>query len=418
MSNCKGFTDSIRSKGFIYQCTNENQLFDLLAEGKVTFYVGFDCTAPSLHIGNLLTLMLTRFLQKYGNKPIILLGRATSKIGDPILKTETRPMLEYGAIDKNAEGIKKSISKFVDFDGRKNSAVLVDNDQWLGTIKYLDVLREYGKYVSLSKMLSMETVKNRLNSKSHISFLEFNYPILQSLDFLHLNKMYDCSLQIGGSDQWGNIIAGVELIHKILNKKVYGLTLPLLSTSSGTKMGKSEKGAVWLNEELLNAYEYFQYWRNIEDKDIIRFAKLYGEYSEEEECDLKKMAQKDKNMAKQCLALKITTLCHGKQLAQEALQTSLNVFANIDTKDHSVQGLPIIKINKNLTKGILSAYEIVKLSGLASSNSQAKRLILEGAVKIDGIKVLNPSQNITCNDKQTIIISVGKKKHISVKIYQ
>ena len=266
-----GFIEEIVNRGFLYQCTNMEKLKNL--DEKIVAYVGFDCTANSLHIGNLLTLMLMRLFQKYRHQVIIVIGGATSKIGDPSFRSKARPVLSDEEISRNIQGIKHSISKFLDI----KKIIMLNNADWFYKYNYIDVLKEFGSYFSVNRMLTQESVKLRLEKKYHLSFLEFNYMLLQAIDFHYLHKNYNCNVQIGGSDQWGNIIMGVDLIHKICSKEVFGLTIPLITTASGAKMGKTAQGAVWLNEDLLSPYDYFQYWRNIDDKDLLKFAKLYSD---------------------------------------------------------------------------------------------------------------------------------------------
>lgn len=402
--------EEIIYKGYLHQCTHSSELFELLQNGQITFYVGFDCTAQSLHIGNLLTIMLVRLLQSYGNKPIILLGGGTSKIGDPSGKTKARPVLETEEIQKNFDGILRSLSKFIKFGDKENEALLINNADWLEKLNHLDFLRTYGKHVSISQALSLDFIKSRLSTNQHLSLLEFSYSILQSFDFLYLYQNYGCRLQIGGSDQWGNIISGIDLTHKVTQAKVYGLTVPLLTTASGAKMGKSESGAVWLNADQMSAYEYFQYWRNIDDRDIVRFAKLYSELSKTEIEALEKVGVQDINSAKEQLAFRLTLLCHGQDAAQAAVATSKNAFS----EDTNVEGLPKISIDSARLKMGIFVHEILVLSKMIESSSEAKRLILAGAIKITNRKISTPQDKIFLQDLEkdgSLKITIGKKKH-------
>ncbi|NDB86452.1 MAG: tyrosine--tRNA ligase, partial [Alphaproteobacteria bacterium] len=296
-----GFIDELKSRGYFYQSTDLDALDNLVCTSSVSMYVGFDCTAESLHVGSLMQIMILRLAQKYGIKPIVIVGGATSRVGDPSGKDEARKALSDEGIEKNIAGIKKSLEKFIQFGDGKNDAIILDNSSWLDEIKYLEFLREYGREFSVNRMLTMDSVRARLERQQNLSFLEFNYMLLQSYDFMHLAENYNCRIQLGGSDQWGNIVMGVELVRRKLDKNVYGLTTPLLTTSSGAKMGKSVSGAIWLNEDMLSPYDYYQYWRNIEDLDLIKFSKLYAEFTEEEQRDFELVAEARINDAKKIL---------------------------------------------------------------------------------------------------------------------
>ena len=289
------FIEEFKKNGYFYQCTNIEALEKKMAQEKIVAYVGFDCTAESLHVGNLMQIMILRLLQNHGHKPIILIGGGTTKIGDPTGKEEARKYLTDENISKNMTGIKKSLSKFIRFGDGASDAIMLNNADWLDQIGYIEFLREYGRNFSVNRMLTMDSVKTRLEREQSLSFLEFNYMLLQAFDFYHLNKTQNCSLQLGGSDQWGNIVTGVELIRKMGKKESFGLTTPLLTTSSGAKMGKSISGAVWINEEHLSSYDYYQYWRNTEDADVNKFAKLYCEFTVQEEEEFESLINKNIN---------------------------------------------------------------------------------------------------------------------------
>lgn len=409
------FIKDFENKGFLYQCTDLEKLTTLMNNSKISAYIGFDCTAQSLHVGSLMQIMILRLLQQYGHKPIVILGGATSKIGDPTGKDEARKSLTKEEIAKNIEGIKKSLSKFIKFGTGANDAILIDNSDWLESLNYLDFLRNYGSFFSVNRMLSMDSVKLRLEREQHMSFLEFNYMLLQAYDFYHLNKVYGCSLQIGGSDQWGNIIMGVDFTRKLTGNEVFGMTTPLLTTASGNKMGKSVGGAVWLNEDMLSPYDYYQYWRNCEDQDVVKFAKLYSELEEGKMQEFILLAGSDINGAKKQLAFNLTKLCHGEQAAITALETATKVFeqGKIDIN------LPAIYIeHSRLTIGI-PAYELLYELNLVESKSEGRRLIRGAGAKINNqlIEDENMMINLTfMQDNQVIKISAGKKKHVLIRL--
>lgn len=407
------FIKDFENRGFLYQCTDLERLTTVMKERKIVAYIGFDCTAPSLHVGSLMQIMILRLLQQYGHKAIVIIGGATSKIGDPTGKDSARQPLSKEEITKNAQGIKETLAKFIKFGNNTNDALLIDNSEWLKSLNYLDFLRDFGSFFSVNRMLSMESVKLRLEREQHMSFLEFNYMLLQAYDFYYLNKEYDCSLQIGGSDQWGNIVMGVDLTKKLTGKEVFGLTTPLLTTSSGNKMGKTVGGAVWLKEDMLNPYEYYQYWRNCLDQDLVRFARFYSELTEEEMQEFTRLASADINNAKKQLAFNLTKICHGKQAAELALETATDVFE----KGQMAVNLPTIEVSAGMLDNIL-AYELLHKTGLVSSKSEGKRLIRGGGLKINDQTVQDENMNIDKNfaqDNQIIKITLGKKRHILLK---
>ena len=409
-----GFIDELKSRGYFYQSTDLDALDNLVCTSSVSMYVGFDCTAESLHVGSLMQIMILRLAQKYGIKPIVIVGGATSRVGDPSGKDEARKALSDEGIEKNIAGIKKSLEKFIQFGDGKNDAIILDNSSWLDEIKYLEFLREYGREFSVNRMLTMDSVRARLERQQNLSFLEFNYMLLQSYDFMHLAENYNCRIQLGGSDQWGNIVMGVELVRRKLDKNVYGLTTPLLTTSSGAKMGKSVSGAIWLNEDMLSPYDYYQYWRNIEDLDLIKFSKLYAEFTEEEQRDFELVAEARINDAKKILAYRVTSICHGPQNADEAQETARKVFE----EGGAGEALPEFIIpSAELAQGI-NLSELVYRCNLSSSKSEAKKLIKSGGVRVNNIKIEEDNSIINLSfisQEGYIKISSGKKRHALFK---
>ncbi|MCC8406175.1 MAG: tyrosine--tRNA ligase [Rickettsia endosymbiont of Sceptobius lativentris] len=409
------FIEEFINKGYFHQCTDLDQLTTITKETKIAAYIGFDCTATSLHIGSLMQIMILRLLQQHGHKPIVIIGGGTSKIGDPTWKDEARKILSKEDIAKNAEGIKKSLSKFIKFGEGESDAIMLDNAEWLDSLNYLEFLRDFGIHFSINRMLTMDSVKLRLEREQHLSFLEFNYMLLQAYDFYYLSKYYNCSLQLGGSDQWGNIVMGADLTRKISGKDVFGMTTPLLTTSSGAKMGKTAAGAVWLNEDLLSPYDYYQYWRNCEDADIVRFAKLYSELTQEELNKFESLAAEDINAAKKQLAYELTKLCHSEQAAKSALETAVKIFeeGQID------ENLPTVVLEQEVLQAGISAYELFHEAGLASSKSEARKLIRGKGAKINDEVVADENMIINTTflfDRNVIKLSAGKKRHILVKV--
>lgn len=407
----------LQERGYIYQIIDPDKLDKLLLDNKSPIYAGFDLTANCLHIGSLIPIMILRIFQKFGYKPIILLGGATTKIGDPSGKDKTRQMLTHDQIQSNLDSIQKVFNKFIDFGDKESDAIIVNNDEWLAGQNYLEFLRDIGRYFSINQMLGYESVKQRLDREQNLSFTEFNYMILQAYDFVMLNKNYNCRLQIGGSDQWGNIVNGVELNRKINpdNKEVYGMTSPLLVDSNGKKMGKTESGAVWLDDQLFTSYDYFQFLRNTTDDKVEEFLKFFTELDIKEINKLSALSGKDINKAKEILAYEATKLCHGEAKANQAKETALEVFKNKGTGDD----LPQIVISKEeLDKGIAFSALIAKCN-IVSSRSEAKRIILGGGGKINDIAYNDPMKLVTTSDfdnEMKAKISAGKKKHAIVSI--
>ena len=395
----------------MHQCTDLKMLDDLASQKTISAYIGFDCTAPSLHAGSLIQIMILRLLQRTGHKPIVLMGGGTTKVGDPSGKDESRKLLNDDTIAANMSGIKEIFTKFLSFGDGPTDAIMVNNNDWLNEINYINFLRDYGKYFSVNRMLSFESVKIRLDREYNLSFLEFNYMILQAYDFLELNRRYGCSLQLGGSDQWGNIINGVELGRRTDQCKIYGMTTPLLTTSSGAKMGKTASGAIWLNAEMLSPYDYWQYWRNTEDADVIKFLKLFTDLSLDEIAELKKVKTSEINEVKKLLANEATKLCHGTEAAIEAAETARRTFEEGGLGD----ALPSTNVPKAKLESGIFIFELFKLAGLAKSNSEARRLIKGGGGKLNGQKINDENQiitNVNINNEGTIKLSAGKKRHV------
>ena len=385
----------LQERGYIHQCTNIEELDKLTSKKKITAYIGFDCTAQSLHVGSLIQLMLIRILQKTGHQVIVLLGDGTSKIGDPSGKDKSRQLLDEKEIKNNSQNIKKNIEKFTIKNTRVKKIKFIHNSLWIDNINYINFLRTYGKNVSVNKMLTMDSISERLKREQPLSFLEFNYMVIQAYDFVQLNNREDCEVQFGGSDQWGNITAGVDLIRRINKKEVFGITTPLITTSSGDKMGKTNKGAVWLTEKLLSSNGYWQFWRNVDDKDVIRFLKIFTDLRTEDINNLKNNSASEINNNKKILADETTNLCHGKNIADSF----------------------IIKKN-DLVKG-MEAFKIVSLNKkVIQSNSDARRLIRGGAVKFDGKIISDEIKTFFEKDfkKNKIEISIGKKNYFTIKI--
>ena len=411
------FIKEITARGFIHQATDINNLDKLLDKSHIIpAYIGFDCTASSLHVGSLIQIMLLKWFQKCGHKPIVLLGGGTSLVGDPSGKDESRKLLNEAIIKSNSIGIKDVFNKFLNFDQGDNKALMVDNAEWLKNLNYIEFLRDYGKHFSINRMLTFDSVKLRLDREQTLSFLEFNYMILQAYDFYELNKRYDCKIQMGGSDQWGNIINGIEL-HRRVNSldsrnPLFGLTSPLITTSSGSKMGKTANGAIWLNSNLCSPWDYWQFWRNTEDKDVIRFLKLFTEISLEEIKKLETLEGAEINDAKIILANAATTLLHGEEETKKAISTAKNIFE----KKEGTANLPVISYNNNeLAEGVPILECLTNNNYLLSSKGEARRLIRGSGVKINNTTVSDENMKINNSlfvNESRIKLSVGKKKHI------
>ncbi len=400
-------------RGFIQDSTDLDQLDSAFKRTTVTAYIGYDATAKSLHVGNLLNIMMLRWMQKCGHKPLTLLGGGTTKVGDPSFRSEERPLLTSDEINSNIASIQTVFSKYLKYEEISNKAIMINNAEWLDHLNYLNFLRDIGKYFSINRMLSFESVKSRIDREQSLSFLEFNYMILQAYDYFELEKRYGCTLQMGGSDQWGNIVNGIDLIRRKSKKTVFGLTSPLITTSSGQKMGKSQNGAIWLNKNLTSPYEFWQFWRNTDDSDVGKFLKMFTELPLDECNRLEKLKGSEINEAKEILATEATILCHGLVEAEQAKQTALSVFS-----EGSIGvSLPTVYIKRS---EITNNYNIVSLflkAGLGTSGKDIKRLILERGAKIDGNLVTEPTQKIReLGIKKLVKLSAGKKRHVLIEI--
>jgi len=410
----EAFLSEFQKRGYFSQCTDQSALANVMSSSKIKAYIGFDCTAPSLHVGSLMQIMCLRLLQRYGHRPIVLLGGGTTLIGDPSGKEETRKILDKKEINKNIKSIENIFKIFLKSKNSKTKPIFVNNYSWLSKLNYINFLREIGKYFTINKMLSFDSVKLRLEREQSLSYMEFNYMMLQAYDFFELNKRYKCILQIGGSDQWGNIVNGTDLIKRKNKKQAYGLTTPLITLSSGTKMGKTEKGAIWLDKKMLSPYDYWQFWRNTDDKDVINFLKLFTDLSLNKISQLEKNNQ-DINKLKILLANKATTMLHGIKPAKESETTAQKTF-----KDKSIgKNLPIIKVKKNsITHGI-NVIDLVLLTPLANSKGEIRRMIKNNGLKINNEVVTDETKTIDRNNfdqNNNMKVSHGKKQHVIVKI--
>jgi len=400
-------------RGFLADCTDYQALDDALIEGVVPAYIGYDATAQSLHVGHLLNIMMLRWLQKSGHKPITLMGGGTTKVGDPSFKASERPLINEEQIASNINGMQQVFAKYLSYDDADNGAIMLNNAEWLDGLNYLEFLRDIGRHFSVNRMLSFESVKSRLGREQSLSFLEFNYMILQAYDFLELNRRYGCVLQMGGSDQWGNIVNGIDLTRRVLDHQIFGLTSPLLSTSDGKKMGKSEGGAVWLNADMLSPYEFWQFWRNSTDADVGRFLKLYTEL-DIEECDrLGALEGSDINDAKIILANEVTTLLHGAEAAKAAEATAREVFEKGGVGDD----LPTLALTADDIGDGISIVQLFVKSGLAKTGKDAKRLFKENGAKMNDEPLTATNIVITAADLGTPIkLSAGKKRHALITL--
>ena len=399
-------------RGFLNQCTDLEKLDKVCSEKSISAYIGFDCTASSLHVGSLLQIMVLRLLQKHGHQPIVLLGGGTTLIGDPSGKDSTRQILKQKNIKKNISSIKKIFEKLLNSKNKKTKPIFVDNYSWLGKLKYIDFLRDVGKHFTINKMLTFDSVKLRLERKQSLSYMEFNYMILQAYDFYQLFKKNNCILQMGGSDQWGNIVNGVELIRRILQKEAFGLTTPLITLSSGDKMGKSEKGAVWLDQKLFSAYDYWQFWRNTADEDVKKFLKYFTEI-DINEISKKIESEKDINKLKILLANEATNILHGSKAAKDSEETAKETFI----RGGIGKEIPEKKISRKLISKGINIIDLVFQNGLSSSNSDARRMLKNKGIKIDD-QVISDEKKIIgleeFSEKNYIKLSIGKKTHLKV----
>jgi tyrosyl-tRNA synthetase len=416
MANLKSdFLKILAERGFVHQCSDEAGLDALSAKGAVTAYVGYDCTAPSLHVGSLISIMMLYWLQKCGGKPIVLMGGGTTRVGDPSGKDETRKILSLKDIEANKEGMARAFAKFLNFGSGKSDAAMVDNAEWLAPLNYIDFLRDVGRHFSVNRMLTMDSAKLRLDREQELSFIEFNYMLLQAYDYVELANRYGCNLQMGGSDQWGNIVTGIDLGRRMgAKQQLYALTCPLLTTASGAKMGKTASGAVWLNEAQLSAYDYWQYWRNTEDADVERFLKLFTTLPLAEVAKLASLQGAEINEAKKVLATEATALVHGRDKAEAAAETARTTFE----QGALAQDLPTVEVSKGeLEKGLGLLTAFVQ-AGLVKSNGEARRQIQGGGLKVNDAPVADEKALLTPADivaGGVIKLSLGKKKHVLLK---
>jgi tyrosyl-tRNA synthetase len=405
------FLKEFKERGFFYQCTSENELSELLDKKKISAYIGFDCTAESLHVGSLLQIMCLRLLQKHGHRPIVLLGGGTTRIGDPSGKDKTRKLLSEKEILKNSKNIKRILEKFLDKKNKKTKPIFVDNYKWLKNLNYINFLRKIGKHFTINKMLSFDSVKTRLEREQSLSYMEFNYMILQAYDFLELNNKENCILQIGGSDQWGNIINGVDLIKKYSDKEAFGLTTPLITLAGGAKMGKTADGAVWLDKKFLTPYDYWQFWRNTDDRDVKKFLKFFTDIEIEE---IENFSDQNINQLKILLANKTTEMLHGKKESLKSEKIAKEAFSD----NSSGSSLPSIELSKRILSENINIIDLVVLAKFVQSKSEVRRLIKGKAVKINNQIIDN--EKFIISDKifkdNYVKLSIGKKRHIRIQL--
>ena len=405
------FLKEFKDKGFFFQCTDENELSNLLDKQKIKAYIGFDCTAESLHVGSLLQIMCLKLLQNHGHQPIVLLGGGTTRIGDPSGKDKTRKILTEKEINRNSKNIEKILKKFLSTKDKKTKPIFVNNFKWLKNLNYISFLRDIGKHFTINKMLTFDSVKTRLDREQSLSYMEFNYMILQAYDFLELNKKEKCVLQIGGSDQWGNIVNGVDLIKRYSSNQAYGLTTPLITLASGAKMGKTETGAIWLDKKFLSSYDYWQFWRNTDDRDVIKFLKFFTDLKVEE---IENLKNNNINELKILLANKTTEMLHGKDDAKKAENIARETFSD----NSSGSNLPSIKIKENLINKEFNIIDLIILSKLEKSKSEIRRLIKGNAIKINN-EVINDERfviNKKLFNENYCKLSIGKKRHLKIEL--
>ena len=409
------FLRNLDERGFIHQGTDLEGLDREARDGRIVAYIGFDLTATSLHVGNLVQITLLRWLQRTGHKPIVLMGGGTTKVGDPSGKDELRQLLSLEDLERNKASIKAIFGQFLTFGDGPSDAIMVDNAEWLDQLNYVEFLRDYGRHFSVNRMLTMDSVRLRLDREQPLSFLEFNYMVLQAYDFVELSRRYGCSLQLGGSDQWGNIVNGVDLGRRVDQKTLYGVTTPLITTSSGAKMGKTAEGAVWLNEDRLSAYDYYQFWRNTEDPDVGRFLRIFTELPLDEIARLEALEGAEINEAKKVLAYEATRLCRGEAAAEAAAETAHKTFE----QGGRGEALPSVEVAEaDLAAGV-PAYELFCRSGLTASNGEARRLIKGGGARINDQRIEDETQVVTLahrDDEGEIKLSAGKKRHALVRV--
>ncbi|WP_029007707.1 tyrosine--tRNA ligase [Azospirillum halopraeferens] len=408
------FLRTLEARGFIHQCTDMAGLDARMAAGPVTAYIGFDCTADSLHVGSLLPIMMLRWLQKTGHKPVVLMGGGTTKIGDPSGKDESRQLLTDERIAANMAGIKRIFGQYLTFGDGPTDAIMVNNADWLDALHYIPLLRDVGRHFTINRMLTFESVRLRLEREQPLTFLEFNYMILQAYDFMELSRRLNCRLQMGGSDQWGNIVNGVELGRRVDQSELYGLTTPLLTTASGAKMGKTASGAVWLTADKLSPYDFWQYWRNTEDADVGRFLRLFTELPLDEVRRLESLSGAEINDAKKILANEVTRLAHGDAAATEAAETARRTFE----QGAAAEGLPTVEVPRDQLAAGLAVVDLLVSTGLAPSKSEARRLIKGGGAKLNDAALADEAARATLADLDgdgVIKLSAGRKRHALVK---
>ena len=408
------FLNTLAERGFIHQVSEPDALDAMAKAGSITAYIGFDCTAASLHVGSLLPIMMLYWMQQTGHRPIALMGGGTTRVGDPSGKDESRRILTDADIDGNLKGIRAIFSKFLKFESEGGSAIMANNADWLNTLNYIDFLRDVGRHFSVNRMLSFDSVKLRLDRQQELSFLEFNYMVLQAYDFVELNKRYKCILQMGGSDQWGNIVNGIDLGRRMLNAQLFALTSPLITTSSGAKMGKTAAGAVWLNADLMSPYDYWQYWRNTEDADVARFLKLFTILPLDEIGKLSALKGQEINEAKKVLATEATALVHGRTAAERAEATARKTFEE-GTLSESLPTEEVARTNLENGLGVLDAYVLLHL---VTSKSEARRQIKNGGLRVNDVVITDESMVLTPRDltlEGVIKLSLGKKRHVLLK---
>ena len=408
------FLRVIAARGYLYQCTDLEGLDALAAQGSLVAYIGFDCTAPSLHAGSLVSIMLLRRLQRSGHKPIVLIGGGTTKVGDPSGRDETRKLLTEADIARNTAGINAVFSRYLEFGDGATDAITVDNSEWLDRLEYIAFLRDYGRHFSVNRMLGFDSVKLRLDREQPLSFLEFSYMVLQAYDFVELQRRYRCVLQMGGSDQWGNIVNGVELARRVDGAALYGLTTPLIATASGEKMGKTAQGAVWLDAEMFSPYDFWQYWRNTEDADVGRYLRLFTELPIDEIERLERLEGAEVNAAKKVLADAATALCHGDAAAREAAETARRTF---DEGGYG-ESLPVLEVPRDELEQGVAVFELFRRAGLCGTGGEARRLIRSGGGSLNDARIDLETRLVNLGDLEpsgVIKLSAGKKRHALVR---
>ncbi|MBB4039433.1 tyrosyl-tRNA synthetase [Microvirga flocculans] len=408
------FLKTLAARGFLHQCTDPAALDERLSAGPVAAYIGFDATADSLHVGSLVQIMALRWLQKCGHKPVVLIGGGTTQIGDPSFRDASRPLLDGEQIARNAAGLKQVFSRYLTFGDGPTDAVMVDNSEWLDPLRYLPFLREFGSHFTINRMLSFDSVRQRLEREQPLTLLEFNYMVLQAFDFLELSRRHGCVLQMGGSDQWGNIVNGIELARRIDQRQLFGLTTPLLTTSAGAKMGKTAGGAVWLNAERLGPYEFWQFWRNTEDDDVGRFLRLFTELPLDEVQRLSQLKGAEINEAKQILATEATRLAHGDEAAREAADTARRAFEG----GENAKGLPSVALPRSELDAGVSVAQLFVLAGLSASRSEVRRLVLNSGARLNGEVVQDADCHVTAADLTdgSLKLTAGRKRHVLVHV--